>query len=194
MSFTRATDRLFLAALPDAGQAQDIAELAWHLRDVHRLEGRPLLPQHLHATLWHVYDGLFAPPADLIEELVQRLSAIDMPCFRVSFDHAVSFGGGAFVLCGRDGVAGLEALREQVRAALAVAHEDRAPSLTPPAFTPPPFTPHVTLLRDRRRVPVHELVAPIEWEVTEIVLVHSLLGKTMHHHIGRVPLKRRDGH
>jgi 2'-5' RNA ligase len=50
-----------------------------------------------------------------------------------------------------------------------------------------PFTPHLTLLRDRHLVPEHD-ISPIEWEVREIVLVHSLLGRTVHRHLARVPL------
>jgi RNA 2',3'-cyclic 3'-phosphodiesterase len=49
------------------------------------------------------------------------------------------------------------------------------------------FTPHMTLLRDAHRVPDHD-IEPIEWQVQDVVLVHSLLGKTTHRHLARVPL------
>ena len=45
----------------------------------------------------------------------------------------------------------------------------------------------MTLLRDAHRVPDHD-IEPIEWEVRDVVLVHSLLGKTTHRHLARVPL------
>ncbi len=49
------------------------------------------------------------------------------------------------------------------------------------------FKPHVTLLRDAVRAkPVK--IAPISWRVQDFVLIHSLLGKTTHIHLGRWPL------
>ena len=47
-----------------------------------------------------------------------------------------------------------------------------------------PFTPHVTLLRDRHRVP-EQRIEPIEWTVRELVLVHSLIGRPAHRHLAR---------
>jgi 2'-5' RNA ligase len=49
------------------------------------------------------------------------------------------------------------------------------------------FTPHVTLLRDKRLLPLKPVV-PIEWTVTHFVLVHSLLGRTIHRPLGCFPL------
>jgi len=176
------TDRVFIGAFPDAGISRDIADLGWHLRDVHGLTGRPLKARHVHSTLWHIYDGFFAPPPELIDGVTRRLASVEMPAFRVSFNRAMSFRNGAFVLCGDDGVAGLEMLHEQLKSALIVERM---------ALVASSFTPHVTLLRDRRFVPAHEIIPPIEWEVTEVVLVHSLLGRTTHRHRARVPLTRR---
>lgn len=51
-----------------------------------------------------------------------------------------------------------------------------------------PFMPHMTLLRSKTLVPPRE-VDPVTWTAREIVLVHSLLGKTMHRHVGRLPLR-----
>jgi 2'-5' RNA ligase len=48
----------------------------------------------------------------------------------------------------------------------------------------PQFTPHVTLLRDKTRVPEHR-IEPICWTAREFVLVHSLLGRTQHIPLGR---------
>jgi 2'-5' RNA ligase len=33
-----------------------------------------------------------------------------------------------------------------------------------------------------------QAIEPIEWTVREIVLVHSLLGRTTHRHVARLPL------
>lgn len=175
MGFPRYTDRLFFAAYPDRTTADRIVELAWDHRDDYGLRGLPLLPQHIHSTLWHVGDDLFPPPDRLVEALVQRASAVKMPAFRVSFDHVGSFGGGALVLRGQEGVAGLEMLHVELGAVLGI------------ATSPAAFTPHVTLLRDKRLLQSRP-VEPIEWTVTEFVLVHSLLGKTVHRDLGRIPL------
>ena len=182
MEAARPTDRVFIGAFPDAGISRDIADLGWHLRDVHGLTGRPLQARHVHSTLWHFYDDFFAPPPELIEGVKQRLASIEMPAFRVSFNRAMSFSNGAYVLCGDDGVAGLEMLHEQLRSVLIVDGMRRLRSS---------FTPHVTLLRDQRFVPAHEIASPIEWDVTELVLVHSLLGRTTHRHLARLALTSR---
>ena len=50
------------------------------------------------------------------------------------------------------------------------------------------FKPHVTLLRDGKRAPPLP-IAPLSWMVRDFVLVHSLLGKTTHVHLGRWPLR-----
>ena len=137
------------------------------------------MPQHIHATVWHVgYD--FSPPTDdLIAALVVRGKGVSMPAFRVSFDRVQSFRGGALVLRGEDGVTGLELLHEHLKVALGI----KGTTLDPPSFVP-----HVTLLRDKHRLLPSTPVKPIEWTVTEFVLVHSLLGKTTHRVLARFPL------
>ncbi len=50
------------------------------------------------------------------------------------------------------------------------------------------FKPHVTLLRDTLRVAPAK-IAPVSWQVRDFVLVHSLLGRTTHIHLGRWDLR-----
>jgi 2'-5' RNA ligase len=178
MGFSRHTDRLFFAICPDETTAASIVDLAWNFRDDYSLRGLPLLPQHIHSTLWHIGDDFFPPPDKLVQALVQRASGVRMPPFRASFDHVESFSGGALVLRGHDGVAGLDMLHAKLGTALGIA--SRKP-------TGVAFAPHVTLLRDKRLLELKP-VQPIEWTVTEFVLVHSLLGKTVHRHLARFPL------
>jgi len=87
----------------------------------------------------------------------------------------------ALVLYGDDaGVEALMAFRQRLGEALADA-----------GFKPKrAFTPHMTLLRDKRLVLKHR-ITPITWQVTELVLVHSLLGQTTHRYVRRIPLRRR---
>ena len=110
---------------------------------------------------------------------MERLSSVVMPAFRVAFDRVGSFRNGAVVLRGDESLIGLEVLQQRVSDAFDTRpHAARA------------FTPHVTLLRDAKRVEEHD-ITPIEWTVKEVVLVHSLLGRTTHRHVARLPLVGR---
>jgi 2'-5' RNA ligase len=171
----RPTDRLFLAALPDAVTASRIAKVAQRLRAGRGLRGRPLRPEHFHVTLFHIGDGIGLSP-ETVEAVRQRAATVAMPSFKVAFDRAGSFKNGAFVLRGDDGTIGLEVLHQRLDDAF-----DGRPRRARP------FTPHVTLLRDRQVVD-EQFIEPIAWQVREVVLVHSLLGKTEHRHLARFPL------
>jgi 2'-5' RNA ligase len=166
------TDRLFLAVLPDEGTSACIAERTRHLRLSHGLTGKGVRPEHFHVTLCHVGDsvGLLR---DVVDDVKKRASHVTMPPFRVCFDRAESFRNGALVLRGDDGVIGLDVLQQRLSDAL-----DDEPRKARG------FTPHVTLLRDSHRVP-EQHIEPIEWTIRELVLVHSLLGRTTHRHLAR---------
>lgn len=172
----RSTDRLFFAVLPDPETAARIANVARHLRVSHGLMGKPLETGHFHVTLCHIGDASGPLSTKVIDALSERVANIGMPSFRVGFDRAESFRNGALVLRGDESLIGLEVLQQRLSDAL-----DGRPRLARP------FTPHVTLLRDGHRVP-EQVIEPIEWTVREIVLVHSLLGRTTHRHVARVPL------
>lgn len=171
-----ATDRLFFAVRPDLETAARIAERTMRWRADHGLTGKPLKPEHLHVTLFHVGDDDTPPPAELIDALTKRAAAVTMPAFRVEFDRVMSFGGGAFVLGGDDRLIGLHILQQRLSDAL-----DASPG---PARR---FEPHVTLLRDVRRI-AEQPIEPISWTAREVVLVHSLLGQTIHRDLVRLPL------
>ncbi len=172
----RPTDRLFFAALPDPKTAVRISDLACRLKIGHELSGRLLRPEHFHVTLFHVGDDSERLSSDMVDTLVERAAAVTMPAFKVRFDRVGSFRNGAFVLRGEEGTIGLEVLQQRLSDTL-----DSRPGRARP------FTPHVTLLRDSHRVEEHD-IQPIEWTVREVVLVHSLLGKTEHRHLARLPL------
>jgi len=179
MGFSRPTDRLLFLVYADPIAAAAAVEAGFDLRDEYGLRGLPLLPQHIHSTLWHIGDDFAPPPAELIDALVERARRVAMASFRVSFDRVESFGGGALVLRGEEGVVGLEMLHEHLKVALGIKGRklDRLS-----------FTPHVTLLRDKHRLLSSTPIQPIEWTVSEFVLVHSLLGRTTHRVLARFPL------
>ncbi|MCX7366355.1 MAG: 2'-5' RNA ligase [Alphaproteobacteria bacterium] len=163
------TDRLFFAALLDPDTAGSLADLARRLRLGHELTGQPQAADRFHVTLLTTYEGQGVP--DNAVTVAKALAGrVTMPPFRVVFDRALSFPGGAFVLCGGEGVAGLDLLQQKFGA------------------TQQRYEPHLTLLRDRHLVPEHP-IQPVAWTVREFVLVHSLVGKTRHIHLDRWTLK-----
>jgi RNA 2',3'-cyclic 3'-phosphodiesterase len=172
-----ATDRLFFAVLPDPETAAQIADRAARWRADHGLTGKPLEPERLHVTLCHVADTKGAPPPELIDAVAEQAATVAMPAFRVAFDRVMSFRNGAFVLCGDESTIGLEVLQQRLSDAL-----DASPR---PARR---FTPHLTLLRDGRHV-AEQPVERIGWTAREVVLVHSLLGRSTHRPLVRVPLQ-----
>jgi 2'-5' RNA ligase len=174
--FERPTDRLFWAILPDDEARRRIVERTERLRTTHGLTGRALLPQHLHVTLFHVGDSTEAPTEGVIEAVTERARSVFMPTFKVVFDRAMTFRHGAFVLASDEGTIGLDVLHQRLTDAFL-----RRPA---PARA---YTPHVTMLRDARIVP-EEDIEPISWTASEMVLVHSELGRISHNRVAHVPL------
>ena len=177
------TDRLFFALYPDAATAGAIADRALSLRDQHHLTGRPLPPDRFHITLHHLddYAGL---PQDVIAACTQAAASLRFAPFDVTFDHAISFAGSPsnrpFVLLGGDNLAPLKTFHQALMHQISGIKRIRKP--------PAQYTPHVTLLYDRQQIADHP-IAPIRWNATEFVLVHSLLGQTRHIILNRWPLR-----
>jgi RNA 2',3'-cyclic 3'-phosphodiesterase len=177
------TDRLFFAIFPDAAAAERIARLAERLRSEHRLKGNPLGTERFHITLYHLgdYVGL---PQGVVAEAIKAAATLSMPQFEVAFDRALSFHGRSgnrpFVLRGRDGLVTLEAFHHVLGAALCRAG-------LAAGGAKPQYTPHATLLYDASLV-LERPVETVTWTVREFVLVHSLLGRTVHVPLARWPL------
>jgi len=173
------TDRLFFAVFPDAGAAAQIASMAQQLREEHGLRGKPLKTERFHVTLHHLgdYAGL---PQDLVEAARAAAAGVAAAPFDVTFDRAASFSTAPrnrpFVLRGGDGVASLIAFHQTLGDALKKTVLGR--------WAKPAYTPHVTLLYDDRSVP-EQGVSAVSWTAGEFVLIHSLIGQTVH-----VPLAR----
>ena len=176
-------DRLFLAVLPDAATAARIHALAETLKAAHGFTGTLILPEHLHVTLFHLGDwaSLPEPIVAAAHAAADELSAAP---FEVTFDRVQSFrnstGVYPYVLVGPERGSALHGFHATLGAALkkhglgSAVHGDD-------------FVPHVTLLRDGQRAAPRP-IAPIEWTVRDLALVHSLLGKTTHIHLARWPL------
>ncbi len=176
-------DRIFFACFPDRATAERIYELAERLKRAHGFVGKLVLPHHLHVTLYHLGDWP-SLPAPVVAAAQEAAAQVNVPPFDVTFTGSESFGGGIgpfpFVLTGEQDLSAWNALRRP----LGVAMERKGLG----GATRGRFTPHMTLLRDVKRA-VSAPIEPITWTVRHIVLVHSLLGKTTHVHLGSWPLQ-----
>lgn len=180
----KATDRLFLALLPEPTIAQAIYDFAQERRTREGMKGRPIAPDRLHVSLLHLGDfaGL---PQELVQSSSERMStlAATLPAFEVSFDVIGNFS------------------RRPLRKPLVLLQDHQDAQLKNLAekllrtFGPPrsgggstKFNPHVTLLYDEMTVPL-ESIPPFVWQVNEIVLVHSLIGQSRYVILDRWALK-----
>ena len=168
--------RLFLAAVPDAGTAERIHQLAGVLKRAHHFDGKLIAPERLHISLFAL-SGL--PEGQLCAAWEAAMDVRTEP-FEVSFDRTASFrgrlGNRPFVLIGEKGLHRLQSFRQMLGAAMTRRGLRRLANTN--------FTPHVTLLYDARSVDEYP-IEPIGWTVTEFVLVRSLNG---HEHLVRWPL------
>lgn len=179
------TDRLFFALYPDRATAeQQIAPLATALRAAQRLHGKILATERFHVTLHHLGDF-----AGLPQQLVQAASvaAAKVRCapFELVFDRAESFDNkrgrnNPFVLQGGEGTQDVTGFQRTLGEAM------KKVGLKPDLR----FTPHLTLLYDDRVVPAQPVHPPVRWTAQEFVLVHSLIGRSIHIPLGRWPLQR----
>ena len=175
-------DRIFFAALPDAKTAARIHDLQEDLKHQNGFTGTLILPEHLHVTLFHLGDwnGL---PEEIVNLVSGAASHVNVPVFDVTFTRAESFrnatGNFPFVLTGDKEASAWRLLHTALGTALKEAGLGGA--------TQGVFKPHITLLRDGARA-APAPIAPLTWTVKDFVLVHSLLGKTTHIHLGRWPL------
>ena len=170
-------ERIFFACLPDAATAARIYAQAEDLKREHGFTGTLILPEHLHVTLFHLGDWA-ALPEEIIKLAKDAAGQVKAAPFEVAFPRAESFRNSTgifpFVLSGD--AQEWSALTTALAAALTRAGLGGA--------TRGEFKPHVTLVYDKVRVKPLK-IAPISWTVREFVLVHSVLGKTTHNHLGR---------
>lgn len=180
-------ERIFLAVLPDAKTAARIYAFAEDLKAKHNLAGTQILPEHLHITLFHLGDWI-SLPQDVVDIASKAASQVDVAQFDIACTRTESFRNSTgiypFVLLAEQGATALDALHTTLGEALTKNGLGGA--------TRGEFKPHVTLLRDKTKVKPAKVEPPIRWRAREIVLVHSLLGKTTHIHIGRWPLRDQE--
>lgn len=171
---------VFFAVQPAAAVGLHIAGRAREYVGRLRSGVRFLRPEQLHMSLLPVgaFDG--ALPSHIVDEAKAMAGTVSMAPFEVVFDRVASFGGGALVLTGGAGIAGIVRLREALILALSKGGVSARPSKS--------FTPHLTMAYADRRCEFS--IEPMCWPVSEFVLVDSLVGQSRHIVLGRWPLER----
>ncbi|UCI06985.1 2'-5' RNA ligase family protein [Mesorhizobium sp. B1-1-8] len=178
-------DRLFFAILLESTVALPLEERAavWQ-RDL-QLRGKLIPAKQMHISLVGLgdHDGL---PRPLVDAACCAGALVRAHAFNVSFDRLSAFGGGALVLRGSDGIPPLQTFWRSLGAVLIDS------PLKP--FVATSFEPHITLLRDKARVPkVDERpIEPIGWTVRDFVLIHSFLRQGRYQICGRWQLSSQD--
>jgi 2'-5' RNA ligase len=172
-------DRIFFACLPDKATAARIHLLQEKLKAEHRFSGTVILPEHLHVTLFHLGDWA-ALPEEIVRIAMVAAAKVSFAPFDVSFARAESFRNstGVYPFVLTSDATQWSALHNPLRDALKTAGLGGA--------TQGEFKPHITLLRDEIKAKPQKLES-ITWTVCDFVLVHSLLGKTTHIHLGSWP-------
>ncbi|QGX41109.1 RNA 2',3'-cyclic phosphodiesterase [Permianibacter aggregans] len=182
-----ATDRLFLALFPPADVAANISSQLHRVCESSGINGRAVRTERLHLTLHHVGDfpGL---PAETLRQAISAGEILAASPVEVMLDKVSCFDSNPrkpmLVLTGGDNEA-LRGLQQQLLRCLARYLPRFKPSTN--------FTPHVTILYGDPAQGcmrhAEQTIEPIRWQATEFVLVHSLLGKTVHRHLARWPLQ-----
>ena len=177
-------ERLFFGLMLPTAEAGAASEVLTRSRADHGLEGKPIRRDRLHITLIHVGDYPGALPLAIVEALRQAGGDLVVPAFEVTFDRASSFSGARgrhpHVLLGDKGVEALKAFRNDLLKAV-VRHGVKPLSRQD-------FNPHVTLSYADRRLPERP-IRPISWRPDEFVLIHSEVGRSIYHTLGRWPLR-----
>ena len=178
------TDRLFFALLPDTYAATQADRFRQRLAAERGLTGKQGRVEHLHVTLHHLGDHA-GVPASLVEQaaaVAEGLAAVTP--FEAEFTGVMSFPRTgrmpALVLCGSEGLTALTSFQRSLGVAMIKGGLG--------AWVDKSFTPHMTLAYEPQTVERHD-IRPISWMVTDLVLVHSLLGQTRHVIVGRWPLR-----
>ncbi|AMP13161.1 ligT like Phosphoesterase family protein [Collimonas pratensis] len=153
----------------------------------HDLRGAAVHAEQLHITLVILGEYWGVPP-DLLAAATSAASQISQSAFKVRFDYVQTFrnksrttGNYPVVLCGDEGLIGLETLHQDLTGRLRnLGFKGISASLTP----------HVTMLYEPEPVPSHA-VAAVEWTVHEFVLLRRHINQYLPYSIlGQWPLQK----
>jgi 2'-5' RNA ligase len=179
---SRPTDRLFFAIFPDPAAREAIVRVADEVGARHGLRGKGVAPDRLHVTLHHLGDFAGLPQA-VLDAAERAATQLEEPCFDIVFDRVGSFAAREQKPCVLLAAQGDTPVQRFQRAL-----GDRLIANGQSAAVKRSFIPHVTLRYNRILLPT-EAVAVIGWNVRELFLVHSLIGKSEYRELGRWPLR-----
>lgn len=165
---------LFFALQPDAGATAEAQRLA---------RGLGLTPNpRLHVSLVGLRTEPERPSRGRIEQILAAASRVRAPAFLIGMNTLSTFGAGAVVLRGDDGVIGIDLLCEAICAALAAEGLGGKPAAEP----------HLTITWSKRFI-TERRVAPVRWTARQLVLIDSHQGAGRPEILGAWPLaeKRR---
>lgn len=149
------------------------------LRDAFAENGGIVRSDRLHMTL-AITDDYRERPARVVDRLLAIGDMIDAEPVPLSFDRLSGNGRVIALRAGRVPPA-LGLLQRQLD------NQMRYWNVRRPNWN---FNPHMTLVYR----PHQEFIRPVEplaWEAAELVLIHSLVGRGIHHELGRWSLDRR---
>ncbi len=169
--------RLFFALRPPLALARQMTQAA-HWFDA----GRGVLrAEHMHVTL-DLLDDISAFDRDLAKRMRDVGDALAADPFSIVLDRVVGSTGSIALRPGHQ-VPALQALRDEIvrqRGGAGIAGRNGYR-----------FSPHLTL-GYRKGQPFEAAVAPVAWDVTEVVLIHSHVGAGRHDLLGRWALPGAD--
>lgn len=169
---------LFFAILPALVDLPRIDAAASAVRRQHGVERGLVKTERLHVTCCDLGDFNEAPAQTLVDAAVAVAAGLARSSFEIVFDRVMRFKGSrALALLADDGAGELKAFRAALGQALSQA------GLGVDAGG----APHMTLGYGGDDVS-ESLAQPIRWTAQDFVLVHSLVGKGEHRHLGRWPL------
>lgn len=177
-------ERLFLGLMLPEPQAAEAVQIWDQSRVTEGLRGNPIRKDRLHITLIHVGDYANTLPGSVVGSIRQAAEALTPAPFEVSLDRVASFSGAPgrypHVLLGDAGVEALKAFRADLLTSV-IRHGVKPLSRAE-------FNPHVTLSYADQRLPERP-IRPIRWRPEEFVLIHSEVGRSIYHTLGRWPLR-----
>lgn len=177
-------ERLFLGLMLSPGAAAEASKVLEQARAEHGLRGSPIRPDRMHVTLIHVGDYRGTIPQSVVADVRTAADSLSGQAFDLTFDRAASFGGAPgkhpHVLLGGEGVEALRTFRDRlfrtvVRAGVRTLSREA-------------FNPHVTLTYGDRQLP-ERAIDPIGWRAKEFLLIHSEVGRSTYHTLGRWRLR-----
>lgn len=175
---------LFFALLPPPELAERIAGDAAGWRSSLGLTGRPMEAERLHLTLLWVAPEASHATTEAMRAVAARvhMAPADVRLDRLGRFERRAGRPGPVVLLSSDPSALPDLLALQDRL------QDEVLAAGFPARVLPHYQPHMTLLHDRRPVPIQS-VGPYAWTASEFVLVRSHIGLRHYDILGLWPLR-----